>query len=131
MKNKNLQQTTNFSLLLALVKFVSQDFCSKILLYEKKNNCKIIFQGSFIENKIVLVGDNIPGSRFGTAVANIGDLNQDGIDGKSLSFYQSNKQNFNGKFLYRNRKRNIRAINISSDVSKHLHLQYLSLLYAF
>ncbi|CAE1243047.1 ITGA9 [Acanthosepion pharaonis] len=36
--------------------------------------------GSFMENKIVLVGDNIPGSRFGTTVANIGDLNQDGID---------------------------------------------------
>lgn len=44
-----------------------------------------------MENKIVLVGDNIPGSRFGTTVANIGDLNQDGIDGKSLSLYQSNK----------------------------------------
>ena len=50
------------------------------------NNCEIIFQGAFMENKIVLVGDNIPRAQFGTTVANIGDLNKDGLDGKSF-FY--------------------------------------------
>ena len=47
-----------------------------------------VLQGSFTEitGERIIMGSRRYGARFGTAVANVGDLNMDGYEGKQWSY---------------------------------------------